>query len=80
MKVEGIKSAGFSSEKRTSRRTAIEMTSGTETVSRRGDALEYTTALRCEMGTIRLTLGETEMCDWHMRLGRALKMNEEKKP
>ena len=73
MKVSGIKATGFSRGILSAKSgQEFEMASGTETVSRRGAALEYTVSLRHDIGAIRLTLDESEMRDWHMRLSRAL--------
>jgi hypothetical protein len=72
VKVEGVKATGFS---RGTRRQSpeIEMVSGCETVSRRPvTGFEYTVSLSADIGTIRLTLNEAEMRDWHMRLSRSL--------
>ena len=71
MKVSGIKATGFSRGLR-GRSPEVEMASGSETVSRRGVAVEYSVTLNGNVGSVRLTLDETEMRDWHMRLSRAL--------
>jgi hypothetical protein len=71
MKVTGIKATGFSSGRR-SRQHEVEMASDCETITRRGDSIEYSVTLRGNTGDIHLTLDETEIRDWHTHLSYAL--------
>jgi hypothetical protein len=71
MKVKGVKATGFS-RGQSRQAPEIEMHSGCECVTRRGSGLEYTVSLSGNLGSIRLTLDEAEVRDWHMRLSRAL--------
>lgn len=74
MKVKGVKASGFSRVVGGLRVPEVEMVSGCECVTRRHTGLEFSIKLETVVGngSIRLTLNEAEMHDWHMRLTRAL--------
>ncbi len=79
-KIRGVKATGFSRAVGGLRAHETEMVSGCESFSHSRSECEFSIKLESTVGDawIRLTLNESEIRDWHMRLSRAVAKLDER--